>query len=105
MWDFVIQLYIRFQQTGCFGQPQSAVTDQRNQTPQIVVCLLACFLYQTEKRGRYGQTLCEIIPFWDECLRESIVARQTIFLDRQIHNRPDRSEGTSYATLRQTLLE
>ena len=86
MWDIVIHLHIRFQQTGCFGKPHSAVTDQRNQPPQIIVCLAACLLYQTETVDRYGQTLCDIIPVGDECLCECIIARQTIFLDRQVHD-------------------
>ena len=82
MWDFVIQLYTRFQETGCFGQPHSAAADQRNQSPQIIVCMATCLLYQAEMRGRDGQTLFDIIPVRDECLRESIIARQPIFLDR-----------------------
>ena len=75
MWDFVIQLYIRFQETGCFGQPHSAVADQRNQPPQIIVFTATCLLYQTEMRGRYGQTPCDIVSVGDECLRECIIAR------------------------------
>ncbi len=105
MWDIVIQLYIRFQKASRFGKPHSGVTDKRNQPPQIIVCTATCLLYQTEMRGRYRQTLCDIIAVRDECLRESIIARQAILLDRQIHDRPDRSEGTFYATRRQTLLE
>ena len=105
MWDFVIQLYICLQETSCFSQPHSAVADQRNQPPQIIVCLAACLLYQTEAVDRYGQTLCDIVSVGDECLRESIIARQSVFLDRQVHDLPDRSEGTFYAARRQTLLE
>ena len=75
MWDFVIQLYIRFQETGCFGQPHSAFADQRNQPPQIIVCIATCLLYQTEMRDWYGQTLFDIVSVGDECLRESIIAR------------------------------
>ena len=75
MWGIVIQLYIRFQKAGCFGKLHSGVTDKRNQLPQIIVCTATCFLYQTEMRGRYGQTLCDIISVRDECLRESIIAR------------------------------
>ncbi|GIS12243.1 MAG: hypothetical protein CM15mP115_13940 [Alphaproteobacteria bacterium] len=55
MWDFVIQLYIRFQETGCFGKPHSSVTDQRNQPPQIIVCTATCLLYQTEMRVGKGR--------------------------------------------------
>ena len=75
MWDIMIQLYILFQETGCFGKPHSSVTDQRNQPPQIIVCTATCLLYQTEMRGRYGQTLCDIVSVGGKCLRESIIAR------------------------------
>ena len=75
MWDIMIQLYIRFQETGCFGKPHSSVTDQRNQPPQIIGCIATFLLYQTEMRGRYGQTPCDIGSVGDECLCKCIIAR------------------------------
>jgi len=66
MLDIVIQLYNRFQWTGRFGKPYSGATDKRNQPPQIIVCLAACLLYQTETvdlpdpRSHNGQSVQRI---------------------------------------------